>query len=531
MSGNPTATREDIDSRIELAILATWRSESLKRDGPLVVAFSGGGDSLALLAAFKRLTAGGPLRGLEPVAVHLDHALDPDSRTRCAAAHRLADQLGVRFLWRRCGRNEIGLCHATRSQSTEARAREIRYQFLERVRRLIGASVIVTAHHSQDQLETIFLRIARGSRARGLAGIRRRLGRVVRPLLGIDPVDLRRSVESAGLEPCVDPTNLDLAIGRNRIRHAVLPTILAAETHLPRRAVALAEAAARSAATLDTRIADEVCFRPDDLSLNRQRLERLPLVLWTDALRLLHGAAGMCYPASRAAERELRRQLLGESPAARVGCRVDCGAGWSWCVDTTRLRLVPRIDPDRERHEPPQRGFAYRLVVPGELWIPELQRHFRMAPGPTAEWMFRRSSRRAGLRLPLRTGEQVTVRTRRPGDRLRPLGCSGTKKLKAVLIDNKVPREARAGLPLLAWRDHILWVPGVAIDERCRIPRSSATDLDECSEEPAARRRENDHAAAIWVAEWSTPLGSRSLHNPDADRLRPTADPNGNNRT
>ena len=97
--------------------------------------------------------------------------------------------------------------------------------------------------------------------------------------------------------------------------------------------------------------------------------------------------------------------------------------------------------------------------------------------------MFEGSPHRAGLALPLAEGDRVTIRTRRPGDRIHPLGASGSRRLKEVLIDRRVPRQVRERLPLLCVAGRIAWAPGVTIDERFRL--------------------ESEHATA-WVAEVAT---------------------------
>ena len=84
-------------------------------------------------------------------------------------------------------------------------------------------------------------------------------------------------------------------------------------------------------------------------------------------------------------------------------------------------------------------------------------------------WMFQGSPDRAGLALPLAEGDRVTIRNRRPGDRIHPLGADGSRRLKEVLIDRRVPRPVRGRLPLLCVGERIAWVPGIAIEQRFRL--------------------------------------------------------------
>ena len=100
---------------------------------------------------------------------------------------------------------------------------------------------------------------------------------------------------------------------------------------------------------------------------------------------------------------------------------------------------------------------------------PEVSVRMRLCRRAVEPWMFRGSPYRAGLALPLTEGDRVTIRNRRPGDRIHPLGADGSRRLKEVLIDRRVPRTARERLPLLCVGERIAWVPGIAIEQRYRL--------------------------------------------------------------
>ncbi len=101
--------------------------------------------------------------------------------------------------------------------------------------------------------------------------------------------------------------------------------------------------------------------------------------------------------------------------------------------------------------------------------MPELGLRLRLRPARFEEWMLRGETDRAGMRLQLRAGERVTVRNRTPGDRIRPLGCNHRRKLKDLLIERRLPRQRRDRTPLLEIAGRIVWVPGVTVDEGCRL--------------------------------------------------------------
>lgn len=431
----------------------------------IVVAFSGGPDSTSLLHGLARLA---PARGLPLLAAHLDHGLDPGSEARAAAARRLAERLGVECV---ADRQPV---RARQGESPEAAARRVRYRFLEEVRRAHAGRWIATAHHRDDQAETVLLRLLQGTGLEGLAGIRPIHGRVVRPFLDLDPAELAAFLDSGlpePLAPTVDPTNRDLRVPRNRVRHALLPALESADPGATESLARLAEAALRARATLERRL--EAILDPTGDAVRREAFEALPEALRPHALAFLERRAGAPYPASRAARNELARQLA--APEVQIGC--DLPGGWRWGSEGPRLTVFHA----RDHHRPPTPAFSYTLPLPGEVEIPELGITVRVRREAVAPWMFEGSRHRAAFSLAAEAGaapepRRAEVRNRRPGDRLHPLGAPGRRKLKDVLIDRRVPRPERDRLPLLCVDGRIAWVPGVTVDEAFRLPEGSERD-------------------------------------------------------
>lgn len=447
-------------------VTATTSPQVILPDDRLIVAFSGGPDSTALLLGLLRL-------GCRLTAAHLDHGLDPGSADRAQAASRLAESLGVKFV---SERREVPALRLP-SESPEAAARRVRYEFLEEVRQRENARWIATAHHRDDQAETVLLRLLFGSGWEGLGGIRPVHGFVVRPLLNDPRQDLLRMVEEAGLTPVQDPTNLDLGTPRNLVRHRLLPS-LAPPDLLARVADRSRGASERLGRYVSGHLdVEEV---EDGVAVARSSLERLPPELLPFVFAWLHRRAGAPYPAGGAARSELLRQV---SEGHRAAC--DCGGGWRWEIEGKRLILRQTVSPDKREREPVP-YFSYTLPIPGVVEIPEIAVRVGLFRRPVEPWMFVESSaRRATLALPLAAGDHVTVRNRRPGDRIHPLGAAGSRKLKEVLIDRRVPRWERERLPLICLGDAgetIAWVPGVTLDQRFRITGESTVWLSEITE-------------------------------------------------
>ena len=177
---------------------------------PVVVACSGGPDSLALLICAVDA-------GLEPIAVHVDHGLRAESAADADVVRAVAGELGVA--------SRSVAVHVEGGGNREAKARAARYAALERARAELGATAILVAHTADDQAEPVLLNLLRGAGSAGLAGMPARRGTIVRPLLGERRDAVRKLVADRGFVAVNDPTNDDLVHRRNWVRHQVLPIL------------------------------------------------------------------------------------------------------------------------------------------------------------------------------------------------------------------------------------------------------------------------------------------------------------------
>ncbi len=194
----------------------TLREEcGLERGAHVLVAVSGGADSLALLHALSRL---GPELGLTISAHGVDHGLRPDAMTELGFARLLAERHEVPFAVTRVAIEQGG--------NLQARARAARYRALERAAQAAGAAYIATAHHADDRAETLLLRLLRGSGPRGLAVLPPRSGRLVRPLVRVRKAEVLRHLARHGIEYATDPSNSDRRFLRVRVRLDLLPHLV-----------------------------------------------------------------------------------------------------------------------------------------------------------------------------------------------------------------------------------------------------------------------------------------------------------------
>jgi tRNA(Ile)-lysidine synthase len=222
-------------------------SNRLDPGSRVLVAFSGGVDSTALAAILLALHRRRRPAFVDPVLGHVDHALRESSRDEAEFVSKVAARLGVPFLHRRLGwPSDVG--HVSSLQ-----AREARWNALESMASDIDAAAIVTAHHADDQAETILMRLIRGTGLDGLAGIPEcRSGgngrMVLRPLLQRPRQELAELVDAIGLPWIEDPTNHDRNRTRERLRHDVMPILESLHPGASRHLAALAEERAATAA-------------------------------------------------------------------------------------------------------------------------------------------------------------------------------------------------------------------------------------------------------------------------------------------
>jgi tRNA(Ile)-lysidine synthase len=177
---------------------------------PVVVACSGGADSLALVAVAAA-------RGLAPLAVHVDHGLRAGSAAEAGCVAAAVAVIGAAF--------QPVTVEVAPGPNLEARARRLRYDALERVRVEVGASATLVGHTADDQAETVLLNVLRGSGSAGLGAMAPRRGTLVRPLLAVRRADTEACCAALGLSPLRDPMNEDPSFRRVWIRREVLPLL------------------------------------------------------------------------------------------------------------------------------------------------------------------------------------------------------------------------------------------------------------------------------------------------------------------
>jgi tRNA(Ile)-lysidine synthase len=404
-------------------------------EGEALVAVSGGADSVVLLDLLQRTAA---LHRLTLVVAHFDHGISPASAEVAASVESFAASRGLAF---ESARGNLG------QAAGETTARAARYAWLESVRRRRRAAVVFTAHHADDQIETILMRLLAGSGPAGLAGMASVSGTLVRPLLPFRREALVCHARDAGLPVWLDPANRDPRHLRSWVRCELLPEL---RTRLPDVDAALARVgsqAARDRAAWDAvlELLPGLDPRPEDggISVAGGSLAGYDSALAETVLMAVARRAGCRLGSVRA------RRLVELVRRSGSGALVPLGGGWRAELAFGRLRLLRT--PTGEH------------IAPGEPWMLE----GGSGEGWWGRWRIRWGTESAPELQPRASlsawfaPEALSIRGWLPGEKVRPLAGVGRRLIVRCFQDARIPRTRRGEWPVLAREDDVVWIPGV----------------------------------------------------------------------
>jgi len=400
--------------------------------GRAIVAVSGGPDSVALLDLLVRSR---DAHGLELVVAHLDHGIHPDSAGVAEQVGALAESYRLPV---HIGRLALG------AAAGETEARAARYAWLETLRSRLDARVIFTAHHADDQVETVLMRVLGGSGPAGLAGMAPVRGEVIRPLLSFPRADLLRHLEETGLQSWQDPANADPRHLRSWLRHQVLPLLRHRLPDVDSRLQRISSQAGRDRAAWDS-VLDalpdlDFAAESDGISVAATSLGGYDSPLAQAVILAAARRAGCQLGPSRVG-RVLTLVRSGES-----GSRVPLGGGWSAELSFGRLRIGRNVLPSKRS------AWDLKGQSGSGIWGSWSLR-WAVAPVPDRQ-------ERTGMTAWF-TFDPLTVRGWAPGEKLRPLGGTGRRLVVRCFQEVRVPRSRRVSWPVLAQDQEIIWIPGV----------------------------------------------------------------------
>jgi len=436
----------------------------------LVVAVSGGGDSVCLLHILVRWRKE---LGVEPHVAHLNHQLrDAESDSDASYVSDLARKLDVPATIE-C--RDVATYRDQKGVSLEEAAREVRYNFLAEIAKGIGTSKVVVGHTRDDHIETIVMHLLRGAGTTGLCGLQphsvlpygENSGplEIVRPLLALTRQETLNYCQLYNLAPRSDSSNVSPSFLRNRVRLELLPVLRSYNPSIDTALLRLADIAV-----------DDISFVEEKASLLWKDLAREEGgVIYLDMSNMVTLPRAMQRQIFRRAVKQLRGNLKDveadhieammdflSKPAGKKLCLPD---GLTLSTEYGRLVLAPAqasICP-----LPPLKGIS-KINIPGETDLPG----WRIRADIIQEVVGDDNGLVASFDLD-KVGRELVVRRRRPGDRFQPLGMRQTKKLQDFMVDSKIPRSWRDRVPLTCSPKQILWVVGWRIDDRVKVTENT----------------------------------------------------------
>lgn len=466
------------------SVIDNLEAEGLLRALPrthLILAYSGGVDSTALLYALAEIRQ---TRALDVTAAYYNHGWRGTPPEELPLIHR------------NCLATETPLVILQSDRTvpkTENAARQARYRQLLGLARDLQADAVLTAHHADDQIETLLFRLFRGTGIDGLVGIQKRLMMtepgwdvpaqgipVLRPLLDTAQKRIRQYVEARQAPYFEDPTNADNQFQRNQIRNQVLPLL---EQSFPQVKNALFRLS---------------LVTEGDLQIVNQSVQDIWQTVYgedrqgayLDSMRF--NQLGVAYQ-RRILKRFLNRQRIhpdfntiedllfyvrGEGrrkldSALKSLVQADDGRPRFLALYKNRLRLIdapPAADAASSSATP------VPVVLAGDTVIANRRMTFKAIPWHAPDRVSfspvrPTDARQVYVDLSAYADKPVVLRTRRPGDKFQPMGMTAPVRFKKFLINRGVPRFERDQLLVLAHDNQILWVPGLGISQTLRVPQ------------------------------------------------------------
>ena len=438
-------TCDSYTARVEGFIL---ENGLIEENGSVLVGLSGGADSVALLTLLKSLSQ---RHGWRVGAAHFNHGIrgaqaDEDERF----CREYCVKLGVPFFSEKA---DVPAYAAENGLSLETAGRLLRYDFLEMIRREKGFDRVAVAHHMDDNAESVLLHILRGSGLAGLTGIKPVRGLIIRPLLCMRRSDIEGYLAELGIPFRTDRTNLVPEGSRNRVRLELLPYV---QEHINSCVVgtlcSMAELLSKDEDHLMGEAKKAYASMKKDGGLKRFEAAKLAYPIKVRVIRLALQDADALVDIER-----VHIEAIIELLTAKTGARLCLPHIEAW----TSYELL--------KFGKPRKAEDFELpLTEGNIETPLGTLKVNFVKGQkgfvrSADVCFIDRDKAVALGAPL------VIRARREGDKIRPVGAAGHKKLKDFFIDRKVERGTRAVLPLIAAGSEVLYAAGLASSETVKV--------------------------------------------------------------
>ncbi|GEM_PF-2885579 len=434
-----------ITPAINLKKIEIYLLKNTDKSNPVILCVSGGKDSSAMLRGFSKIRDGFKF---PPLVVHFNHGLRRESMKEEGFVRSESQKAGFPFL-------SVSLDVKGRAgnekMSVEEAARSLRYEKLEDItEKKGGEGTVFTAHTASDQAETLLLRFIKGAGFEGLQGIRKEYSlssgwKVRRPFLGFTSADIMDYLEVEGVDYVVDKSNFNQEYERNYIRHRIIPRVKklnpSIEKALAREADIFTEHSRFISDVVSEKLKDIKFGKSED----RRFIELTSVISYNTSLQreILRRVSPveMDYEKTAALIELIKKE--------GVFASVDLGEGWIARKEYKNLYF--------EKGRPGGPEYCYRVKTGKKELIKETgvlfstcvinSEEIEMPPAPGVEYFDAEALK----------ADHLIIRSKKPGDRMSLLGMKGSKKVKDILIDEKITAWKRRRLLIVEAHGSILW--------------------------------------------------------------------------
>lgn len=410
----------------------------------ILVGVSGGPDSMALLHLLLALKEE---KKLTLSVAHVNHGMRPSAGEEAAYVASVAEDHGLSFFLKEA---DVLRVAAEEKIGEEMAGRRVRYRFFSEILEQTGG-VLATAHHKDDQIETVLLHLMRGSGLNGLCGMAQK-GAVLRPLLSVSKEEILRYLEEEKIRWVLDESNLSPVYLRNRLRHELLPVMRKIEPGVEEALFTLAE---------NARDAQSILSDTVHAFYEQARVKKSEILIPKDAYQAQSPAL------QREIIREAVRRLNTHAVDLTRAHTLEIQKVWTGAsgrgTELLGLQFLVTQEGLLVRRPVACEAFSFPVPREGEVELPDGR--LRVFAASAEEEMQRRED---VLYLP-ETVTNLRIRTRQPGDRIRGFGTGGEKSVAKAMKDLKIRNDLRESWPLLCEGSKVYWIAGRQKSEESRM--------------------------------------------------------------
>ncbi|MEW9096705.1 MAG: tRNA lysidine(34) synthetase TilS [Clostridiaceae bacterium] len=441
-------------------------NQMIKKGDKIIVAVSGGPDSICLLHILSTLKE---KYSIELYAAHINHCLRGDEADEDEEYVRgFCKQYAIDF---HSIKIDVANLAKEKKMSFETTAREARYMFFDEVMKKVEGDKIALAHNANDQCETVLMRIMRGTGIQGLAGIRPvRDNTYIRPLLNITREEIEKYCSTNDLKPRLDKTNLETIYTRNKIRLELIPYI---EENFNSNIIDSINRLVENI-TIDMDFMD---FLSKEFYNKYTSVEKDRIIL---SKKLFFEHKAIVSRVIRSSIESLKGNLFNyekvhiddiiKLQCSNTGKTIMLPGNFVAINNYGDIHILSKLDLCLENNESEYKLQLGKNQITKDICvnleiisIEEINEKFKNDDVKYFDYD--------------KINDDVILRYRRDGDRIIPLGMKGSKKLKDLFIDLKIPKEKRDSIPLICFGEEIAWIVGYRTSEKFKIEKSTKNIL------------------------------------------------------